>query len=100
MHYTTTTPVVATLPPHTTLVVLIDPISTSCRIAQEISKRGHHIAALWTKSYAGETPERREVRSPARSGCVNLRYKVELQEGRDLVWNDDVNEKGDADSSE
>jgi len=91
MHYTTTTPVQATLPPHATLVVLVDPISTTCRIAQEISKRGHHLGALWTKRYAGDSPEQREKRSPSKYGCSGLRYKVELQEGRDLTWDDAAN---------
>jgi len=90
MHYATSQPVQATLylPPPSTIVLLIDPISTTCRIAQEISKRGHHIAALWTSAYTDNTPEHKEDRNPAKYGCSGLRYKFELQEGRDFVWND------------
>ena len=92
MHYVTNEPVQATLPPHLTLVVLIDPISTSCRIAQEISKRGHHICALWTSKYAGDAPEQREKRSPSTYACSGLRYKLELEEGRDWSWDDTFDE--------
>ncbi|KAL7535048.1 hypothetical protein ACHAXR_009051 [Thalassiosira sp. AJA248-18] len=89
MHFSTSAPVQATLPPNSTLVILVDPISTTCRIAQEISKRGHHIAALWTSSYAGDTSEQREKRDPRTYGCIGFLYKVEFQEGRDFTWDDD-----------
>mmetsp|Transcript_22510 Transcript_22510/g.45033 ORF Transcript_22510/g.45033 Transcript_22510/m.45033 type:complete len:968 (+) Transcript_22510:360-3263(+) len=90
MHYVTSEPVQATLPPHKTIIVLIDPISTSCRIAQEISKRGHHVLALWTSKYAGDSSDKRDKRSPAKYGCGGLRYKLELEEGRDWNWEDDA----------
>jgi hypothetical protein len=88
MHYVTNTPVQATLPSYSTLVLLIDPISTSCRIAQEISKRGHHLCALWTKDYIGDSAEQQSKRSPGTYGCGGLRYKAELEEGRDYVVGD------------
>lgn len=79
MHYVTDKPVEATLPPHCTILLIVDPISTSCRIAQEAAKRGHHVGAIWT------TTTDAEERDPARYGCASLRYKFELIEGRD--WN-------------
>jgi len=77
MHYITEKPVEATLPPNSTLLLIVDPISTSCRIAQEAAKRGHHVGAIWT------TTTTLEERDPARYGCASLRYKFELVEGRD-----------------
>jgi len=77
MHYVTDKPVEATLPPHLTLLLIVDPVSTSCRIAQEAAKRGHRVGAIWTST----TDE--EERDPARYGCTSLRYKFELIEGRD-----------------
>jgi len=76
MHYVTDKPVEATLPPHSTILLIVDPISTSCRIAQEAVKRGHHVGAIFT--IADE-----EKRNPARYGCAGLQYKIELIEGKD-----------------
>ncbi|KAL7547316.1 hypothetical protein ACHAWF_016943 [Thalassiosira exigua] len=85
-HYATSAPVIATLPPSSSLVVFVNPESASCRIAQEASKRGHRLAALWTSSFAGETQEKVQKRDPSRHGCPGLRYDVELEEGRDWRW--------------
>jgi biotin carboxylase len=84
MHFVTDTPVEATLPPQSTLLLIVDPISTSCRIAQEATKRGHHVGAIWTTT----ATDAEKKRDPAAYGCASLRYKFDLIEGKDFNGSD------------
>jgi biotin carboxylase len=36
------------------VVVLVDPYSTGCCVAEEITKRGYRVIALWTKGFSAE----------------------------------------------
>jgi biotin carboxylase len=56
------------------IVVLIDPYSTGCCIAQEIKKRGYSILALWTCGFAPEM----KLHVPL--SCEGLKYMGEIEE--------------------
>jgi biotin carboxylase len=56
------------------MVVLVDPYSTGCCVAQEIKKRGYSIMALWT---VGFSPE---MKTHVPLSCEGLTYNVELDE--------------------
>lgn len=38
-----------TLSPAQSLILIVDPYSTGCMVAQEISKRGYPIMAVWVR---------------------------------------------------
>jgi biotin carboxylase len=59
-------------------VVIVDPYSTGTCIAQEISKRGYKVIALWTKGF----PEAMKTRVPI--SCGLLEYYAEISEGDTL----------------
>jgi biotin carboxylase len=59
-------------------VVLVDPYSTGCCVAQEISKRGYTIMALWTKGFA------EDMKKHVPLSCEGLTYRAEVDEGNGL----------------
>lgn len=61
--------------PQTKLVIVVDPYSTGCMIAQEISKRGYHLMALWTAGFSDE------MKTHVPVSCADLRYHAELTQG-------------------
>jgi len=60
-------------------VVLIDPYSTGCCIAEEIMKRGYTIFALWTKGFSAEM----KTHVPMSVGTIS--YKAEIDEADNLA---------------
>jgi biotin carboxylase len=56
------------------VVVLVDPYSTGCLIAQEIYKRGYKIMALWTKGFS------EEMKTHVPLSCENLQNHAEVTE--------------------
>jgi hypothetical protein len=60
-------------------VILVDPYSTGCCIAQEIQKRGYTVFALWTKGFAPEM----KLHVPLSVGQIT--YKAELDEADTLA---------------
>lgn len=61
------------------LVVLVDPYSTGCCIAEEIMKRGYRIMALWTKGFSPEM----KTHVPLSVGEIT--YMAELDEAETLA---------------
>jgi len=61
------------------VVLLVDPYSTGCCIAQEIKKRGYSIMALWTKGFA------EGMKSHVPLSCEGLVYSAELDEAPTLA---------------
>ena len=59
-------------------VVLVDPYSTGCLIAEEILKRGYTVMALWTKGFAPE------MKTHVPISVNELRYHAELDEADTL----------------
>lgn len=60
------------------LVVIVDPYSTGCLVAQEISKRGYLIAALWSKGFA------EAMKSHVPQSCGTLNWYVQLEEAKTM----------------
>lgn len=60
------------------LVIIVDPYSTGCLIAQEIVKRGYLIAAMWSDGFS----EAMKLHVPQSVGKLN--YFVELTEAKTL----------------
>jgi biotin carboxylase len=60
-------------------VVIVDPYSTGCCIAEEITKRGFSVIALWTKGFAPE------MKTHVPLSCGNLKYLAEVEEADSLV---------------
>jgi len=60
------------------LVVLVDPYSTGCCVAQEIKKRGYSIMALWTNGFA------EAMKKHVPLSCEGLVYNFELEEADTL----------------
>jgi biotin carboxylase len=56
------------------IVVLVDPYSTGCCVAQEIKKRGYSIMALWTRGFVEEMKQHIPL------SCEGLTYHEELDE--------------------
>jgi biotin carboxylase len=61
------------------IVVLVDPYSTGCLIAQEIYKRGYKIMALWTKGFS------EEMKTHVPLSCEGLQYHAEVTEVGDSL---------------
>jgi hypothetical protein len=57
------------------VVVIVDPYSTGCCIAQEIMKRGFSVICLWTKNFAPE------MKSHVPLSCGVMKYFAEVEEG-------------------
>lgn len=60
-------------------VVLIDPYSTGCCIAEEIMKRGFSVIALWTRGFSPE------MKTHVPLSCGNIKYLAEVEEGETLA---------------
>ena len=60
------------------VVVLVDPYSTGCCVAQEIQKRGYNIMALWTLGFA----EAMKLHIPL--SCEGLKYIAETDQAETL----------------
>jgi hypothetical protein len=56
------------------VVIMVDPYSTGCLVAQEISKRGFAILAVWTKGFSPE------MRLHIPQACDPLHYLAEVEE--------------------
>jgi hypothetical protein len=56
------------------LVVIVDPYSTGCCIAQEIQKRGYTIMALWTTGFA------EEMKTHVPLSCEGLKYASMIEQ--------------------
>lgn len=60
------------------VVIMVDPHSTACCIAQEIMKRGYDVVALWTRGF----PPAMKRHIPV--SCGKLDYHSELEESKTL----------------
>jgi len=60
------------------LAVIVDPYSTGCLVAQEISKRGYLIAALWSDGFA------EAMKSHIPQSCGTLHWCAQLDEATTL----------------
>lgn len=60
--------------PSSQVVIIVDPYSTGCLIAQEISKRGYTIVALWTKGFSPV------MKTHVPLSCENLHYYAQVDE--------------------
>lgn len=60
-------------------VVVIDPYSTGCCVAEEIMKRGFSVIALWTIGFATEMKEHVPL------SCGTLNYLTEVEEKESLA---------------
>eukprot|EP00548_Thalassiothrix_antarctica_P001956 CAMPEP_0194145846 /NCGR_PEP_ID=MMETSP0152-20130528/18861_1 /TAXON_ID=1049557 /ORGANISM="Thalassiothrix antarctica, Strain L6-D1" /LENGTH=954 /DNA_ID=CAMNT_0038846195 /DNA_START=80 /DNA_END=2944 /DNA_ORIENTATION=+ len=54
------------------IIVLVNPHSTGCCLAQEVLRRGHAVMALWTRTFA--------LKSDIPTSCADLRYYSEVNE--------------------
>jgi len=71
----------STLPPAKTareVVVFVDPYSTGCTIAQEISNRGYLVVALWTIGFSDE------MKTHIPNSCASLKYFCEMTQVESL----------------
>jgi hypothetical protein len=59
-------------------VVLVDPYSTGCIVAQEMSKRGCLIIALWTKGFS------EEMKTHVPQSCGHMEYFAEVEQDESL----------------
>ena len=55
-------------------VVIVDPYSTACVIAQEIARRGYLIIALWTHGFS------EEMKTHVPESCGRMDYFAEIEE--------------------
>mmetsp|Transcript_16175 Transcript_16175/g.37258 ORF Transcript_16175/g.37258 Transcript_16175/m.37258 type:complete len:982 (-) Transcript_16175:345-3290(-) len=60
-------------------VVLIDPYSTGCCIAEEIMKRGFSVIALWTRGFSPE------MKTHVPLSCGTMKYLAEVDEQETLA---------------
>ena len=60
------------------LVIVVDPYSTGCLIAQEISKRGYLIGALWSDGFSDA------MKTHVPQSCGTLNWYVQLDEAKTL----------------
>lgn len=61
------------------VIIIVDPYSTGCCIAQEIMKRGFSAIALWTKNFAAE------MKTHVPLSCGTMKYFSEIDEAETLV---------------
>lgn len=59
-------------------VVIVDPYSTGCCVAEEITKRGFSVIALWTRGFAPE------MKTHVPLSCGPMRYIAEVDESESL----------------
>eukprot|EP00529_Nitzschia_sp_RCC80_P006143 CAMPEP_0113487704 /NCGR_PEP_ID=MMETSP0014_2-20120614/25642_1 /TAXON_ID=2857 /ORGANISM="Nitzschia sp." /LENGTH=1036 /DNA_ID=CAMNT_0000381401 /DNA_START=102 /DNA_END=3212 /DNA_ORIENTATION=- /assembly_acc=CAM_ASM_000159 len=62
------------------VVVLVDPYSTGCCIAEEMMKRGFSVIALWTRGFSPEM----KTHVPLSVGGGQITYLAEVEEGETL----------------
>lgn len=60
-------------------VVIVDPYSTGCCIAEEITKRGFSVIALWTRGFAPE------MKTHVPLSCGPMKYLAEVEEAESLA---------------
>jgi biotin carboxylase len=60
-------------------VVITDPYSTGCCVAEEIMKRGFSVIALWTKGFAPE------MKTHVPLSCGTMNYFKEVEEAKSLA---------------
>jgi Phosphoribosylglycinamide synthetase, ATP-grasp (A) domain len=60
------------------LVVIVDPYSTGCCIAEEILKRGYQVMALWTNGFS------EEMKSHVPLSVGEIKYLVQVDEAESL----------------
>lgn len=60
-------------------VVLVDPYSTGCCVAEEIMKRGFSVIALWTRGFSPE------MKKHVPLSCRTLNYLAEVEESETLA---------------
>lgn len=65
-------------------VVIVDPYSTGCCVAEEIMKRGFSVIALWTKGFAPE------MKTHVPLSCGTLNYLDEVEEADTLMETSEV----------
>eukprot|EP00985_Skeletonema_marinoi_P033822 scaffold42277_cov153-Skeletonema_marinoi.AAC.1 len=66
------------LNPSQQLILIVDPYSTGCMVAQEITKRGYQIMAIWTKGFSDE------MKTHVPVSCRDLTYVDQVQD--ELHW--------------
>eukprot|EP00548_Thalassiothrix_antarctica_P007332 CAMPEP_0194136790 /NCGR_PEP_ID=MMETSP0152-20130528/6778_1 /TAXON_ID=1049557 /ORGANISM="Thalassiothrix antarctica, Strain L6-D1" /LENGTH=959 /DNA_ID=CAMNT_0038833585 /DNA_START=37 /DNA_END=2916 /DNA_ORIENTATION=- len=59
-------------------VILVDPYSTGCTIAQEIVRRGYVVVALWTIGFS------EEMKTHIPASCASLKYFAEMTQVESL----------------
>src|SRR5210317_473429 len=64
--------------PSDQVVIVVDPYSTGCLVAQEIHKRGYSLIALWTKGFS----DAMKLHIP--SSCGPMSYLAEIDEADSL----------------
>ena len=60
-------------------VILVDPYSTGCCIAEEIMKRGFSVITLWTRGFSSE------MKKHVPLSCKTLNYLAEVEESETLA---------------
>lgn len=60
-------------------VVIVDPYSTGCCVAEEITKRGFSVIALWTRGFAPE------MKTHVPLSCGPMKYFAEVEEADTLI---------------
>jgi biotin carboxylase len=60
-------------------VILVDPYSTGCCVAEEIMKRGFSVIALWTRGFSPE------MKKHVPLSCRKLNYLAEVEESETLA---------------
>jgi hypothetical protein len=68
------------------VVVLVDPYSTGCVIAQEMSKRGYGLVAVWTLGFADE------MKAHVPTSCGPMKYVAEVSQAAGATLDDVADE--------
>ena len=66
------------------VVIVVDPYSTGCLIAKEISLRGYTLIALWTRGFS------EEMKTHVPTSCGVLEYYAEVEEAETLEATGDL----------
>ena len=59
-------------------MIIVDPYSTGCLVGKEISMRGYHVLALWTKDFSPD------MKTHVPQSCGTMNYLAEVDELGDL----------------
>jgi len=65
--------------PSDQVVIVVDPYSTGCLVAQEIAKRGYCLMACWTAGFAPE------MKTHVPSNCGPMHWMAEVEQGTTLA---------------